>query len=121
MPELEFTFDPERLDLAAIHGFLAGTYWSPGIPFDVVRRAVEGSLCIAAMAEGRLVAFARLVTDRATFAYLADVFVLPPFRGQGVSRQMLAQLFAHPDVQGLRRMIWILRQRRQGRRGRDEG
>ena len=109
MHDIEFTFDPQRFDLKAIHAFLSTTYWSPGIPLAVVSRAIAGSLCIAATTNGQLVAFARLVTDRATFAYLADVFVIPEHRGKGLSRRMLEQLFSHPDVQGLRRMMLATR------------
>lgn len=107
--DVEVSFDASRLDVDVIHGFLATTYWSPGIPRAIVERAIAGSLCVGAYAGGAQIAFARLVTDRATFAYLADVFVLPEQRGRGVSRRMLAALFAHPDVQGLRRMMLATR------------
>lgn len=106
---IEFTFDPQRFDTTAIHAFLTTSYWSPGVPLSVVQRAIAGSLCIAAIDAVGLVGFARLVTDRATFAYLADVFVLPRHRGHGVSKQMLERLFAHPDVQGLRRLMLATR------------
>ena len=106
---LAFTFDPSRFDVDAIHAFLTTSYWSPGVPRDVVQRAIEGSLCIGVLDAGRQVGFARLVTDRATFAYLADVFVIPEYRGRGISPRMLEQLFAHPDVQGLRRMMLATR------------
>lgn len=109
MSARQYTFDPARFDVQAIHAFLTASYWSPGIPLDVVERAIKGSLCIAALSGGELVGFARLVTDRATFAYLADVFVLPEHRRAGVSREMLKHLFAHPDVQGLRRMMLATR------------
>lgn len=109
MPDIELTFDPSRFDVKAIHAFLSETYWSPGVPMSVVEKAISGSLCIGALSEGAQIGFARLVTDRATFAYLADVFVLPEHRGKGVSRQMLEHLFAHPDVQGLRRMMLATR------------
>ena len=107
--EVEITFDPSRFDVDAIHRFLSGAYWSAGIPRDVLTRAIAGSLCVGALISGAQVGFARLVTDRATFAYLADVFVLPEHRGKGVSRKMLEALFAHSDVQGLRRMMLATR------------
>jgi GNAT superfamily N-acetyltransferase len=100
------SFDPEALDLDVIHGFLTESYWSPGIPRDTVARAVAGSLCVGAYDAGRQVGFARLVTDRATFAWLADVFVLPEARGQGIARAMVQALMDHPEMQGLRR--WLL-------------
>lgn len=107
--DIEISFDASRLDVGVIHGFLTTSYWSPGIPRAIVERAIAGSLCIGAYSGGTQIGFARLVTDRATFAYLADVFVLPAHRGRGVSRRMLAELFAHPEVQGLRRMMLATR------------
>ncbi len=112
--------DPARLDLAVVHGFLAASYWSPGIPAEVVRRAIAGSLAcgLYRLDEGadesggrgdRQVGFARAVTDRATFAYLADVFVLPEARGQGLGTFLVEALLAHPDLQGLRRWSLVTR------------
>jgi GNAT superfamily N-acetyltransferase len=102
---LSFETQDQQIDL--IHAFLSGAYWSRNIPRDTVERAVANSFCVGAFdAEGEQVGFARLVTDRATFAYLADVFVLPAHRGQGIARQMVEAMQAHPDLQGLRR--WLL-------------
>lgn len=98
--------DPARLDLDAIHGFLSRSYWSPGIPRETVARAIANSLCFGVYLHNAQVGFARLVTDRATFAYLADVFVLEPHRGRGLSRALMEVIVAHPQVQGLRR--WLL-------------
>lgn len=109
MSNFVYTFEPSQFDITAIHAFLASTYWSPNVPRDVVERAIAGSLCIGVLDAGRQIAFARLVTDRATFAYLADVFVIPGYRGKGISQEMLNRLFAHPDVQGLRRMMLATR------------
>jgi GNAT superfamily N-acetyltransferase len=108
MDDLTLTFDTSRFDIDLIHAVLAESYWSSGIPRDVVEKAIAGSLCVAAFSGGQI-GFARLVTDRATFAYLADVFVLPDHRAKGVARRMLEALFAHPDVQGLRRMLLATR------------
>ncbi|MCE2901007.1 MAG: GNAT family N-acetyltransferase [Gemmatimonas sp.] len=105
----ECSFDASRLDVDAIHAFLTTTYWSPGIPRETLERAIAHSLCIGGYVNGQQVAFARLVTDRATFAYLADVFVLPSHRGQGLSRRLLEALMSHADVQGLRRMLLVTR------------
>jgi GNAT superfamily N-acetyltransferase len=103
---VSISFDPAALDLDVIHGFLTTSYWSPGIPRDTVARAIAGSLCVGAYRDGAQVGFARLVTDRATFAWLADVFVLPEARGQGIARVMVQALMDHPEMQGLRR--WLL-------------
>ena len=89
-----------------IHAFLASeAYWSRGIPRAVVERAIAGSLCFGGYLGDRQVAFARAVTDAATFAYLADVFVLPEFRGRGFSKQLVTAVIAHPQLQGLRRFM----------------
>jgi GNAT superfamily N-acetyltransferase len=96
----------EDIDVAAAHAYLARSYWSPGIPLATVERAIGNSLCIAIRFEGEQVAFARVVTDFATMAYLADVYVLEAHRGRGLSKAMLAHLHARPDLQGLRR--WLL-------------
>jgi GNAT superfamily N-acetyltransferase len=101
----EFTCDKQRLDIGVIHAFLTQSYWSPGIPRAVVERAIANSLCFAVFHENSQVGFARVVTDKATFAYLADVFVLPEHRGKGLSKRLVEQVLQHPDLQGLRRMM----------------
>ncbi|GDY14425.1 N-acetyltransferase [Planctomycetota bacterium] len=100
----EITFDRSRFDVDAIHAFLTQAYWSVGIPRSVVERAIAGSLCIGVLAGHEQVGFARLITDKATIAWLADVYILPAHRGKGLSRRMLTALFQHPEVQGLRRL-----------------
>lgn len=106
---LEITTDPSRFDLDVIHGFLSRSYWSPAIPRELVARAIDGSLGFAALAAGRQIGFARVITDRATFAYLADVFVLEEFRGGGVASKIMEAIVAHPDLQGLRRWMLVTR------------
>ena len=103
--------DPARLDRAMIHRFLSeDSYWARGIPREVVDRSIAGSLCFGVYApDGRQAGFARAVTDRATFAYVGDVFVLPEFRGRGLSRALMAAMRAHPDLQGLRRWLLVTR------------
>lgn len=103
--------DPARLDRAMIHRFLSGeSYWAHGIPREVVDRAIAGSLCFGVYApDGRQAGFARAITDRATFAYVGDVFVLPEFRGRGLSRALMAAIRAHPELQGLRRWLLVTR------------
>lgn len=101
--------DPHRLDIDAIHGFLSQTYWSPGIPRTVVARAIAHSLCFGVYREGAQVGFARVITDRATFGYLADVYILEPHRGLGLSRRLVEAIRAHPELQGLRRLMLATR------------
>lgn len=98
--------DKRRLDLAVIHRFLAGSHWAAGIPLSVVKRAIRQSLAFGLYRDGRQVGFARVVTDRATFAYLADVFVLPEERGKGLGRWLVETVLGYPELQGLRR--WLL-------------
>jgi GNAT superfamily N-acetyltransferase len=100
------SFDPEDQQLDVIHGYLVRSYWAEGIPRAVVARAMANSLCVGAYDDEVQVGFARVITDRATFAYLADVFVLEGHRGRGLAQQMLEALEDHPELQGLRR--WAL-------------
>jgi len=99
--------DKGRLDVDMIHGFLgAQAGWAAGMPRDVLQRAIDGSLCFGVYAaDGAQVAFARVITDQATFAYLLDVFVLPAHRGQGHSTRLMDVIIAHPGLQGLRRFM----------------
>jgi GNAT superfamily N-acetyltransferase len=98
--------DPAQLDLALIHEFLSHrSYWAAGIPLEIVRRSIENSLCFGMYQGQRQVGFARVVTDKSTFAYLGDVFVLEEFRGRGLSKWLMQQIVSHPDLQGLRRLI----------------
>jgi GNAT superfamily N-acetyltransferase len=98
---------PAQADIDIIHAALRETYWSPGIPREVVARACANSICaIARDQAGKLIGFARLVTDKATFAWLCDVIVLPGRQGKGLGRALVGALRAHPDLQGLRR--WLL-------------
>ena len=103
--DYDISTDPARLDSAVIHGYLTQSYWSPGIPRAVVERAMANSMCIGLYRGAEQVGFARVVTDKATFAYLADVFVLEPHRGKGLSKQLMAFIKSHPDLQGLRRFM----------------
>ena len=102
------TFDPARHDVDAIHRMLASTYWSPGIRREVVAEALRNSVTAVAIddASGTTVGLARVVTDRATFAWLCDVFVLEAWRGQGVSRRLIQELDRHPALGTVRR--WCL-------------
>src|SRR5262245_12036986 len=108
-PPYTISTDPARLDLPMITEFLAHSYWAEGIPLDVVERAVKGSLCFGLYEGAHQVGFARCVTDAATFAYLADVFVLDAHRGRGLARWMMEVVMSHPDLQGLRRFSLVTR------------
>jgi N-acetylglutamate synthase-like GNAT family acetyltransferase len=102
------TTDPARLDLDAVHGFLAGAYWSLGIPRELLARAIANSLCFHLLEDGsRQVGFARVCTDGATFAYLMDVYVLPERRGRGLGHWLVECVMAHPSLAGLRRFVLI--------------
>ena len=101
--------DPARLDLDVIHGFLKTAYWCENLPREVIERAIRNSLCFGVYDDGRQVGFARVITDRATYAYLADVFVLETHRGRGLSQRLMQAIVAHPDLQGLRRWSLLTR------------
>ncbi|MGH7335013.1 MAG: GNAT family N-acetyltransferase [Candidatus Rokuibacteriota bacterium] len=103
---ISVTADPDRLDLDAIHGFLVGSYWAAGIPREVVERSLRHSICFAALDGERQVGFARVISDRATYAYVADVFVLPNHRGRGIGKRLMAAITSHPELQNLR--LWTL-------------
>jgi GNAT superfamily N-acetyltransferase len=98
--------DASRLDLGTVHGFLRTSYWAAGVPFEIVERSVENSMVFGVYHGAEQVGFARVVTDQATFAYLADVFVLETRRGQGLGKWLMEAILSHPDLQGLRR--WML-------------
>jgi GNAT superfamily N-acetyltransferase len=110
MNSLTITFDPARLDRDRIYGWLSReAYWSIGMGRSVFERAVDNSLVASAFVGDEQVAFARVVTDRATFAWLCDVFVAQLWRGQGTATRLVGAVVAHPELQGLRR--WALRTR----------
>ena len=96
----------ESPDPSATHAYLSRSYWATGIPLETVTRSITNSICAAIVCDGAQVAFARVISDRATFAYLADVYVLEEHRGKGLSHALLASLHGHPHLQGLRR--WVL-------------
>jgi GNAT superfamily N-acetyltransferase len=106
MSACHVTTDPARIDRDLVHGFLAESYWSKGIPREVFERSIANALCFSLYDGAAQVGFARVVTDHATFAYLADVFVLASHRGRGLSKLIMETIIAHPDLQGLRR--WVL-------------
>jgi GNAT superfamily N-acetyltransferase len=98
--------DPARLDLDAIHAFLAReSYWAAGIARHVLARGMRHSLCFGVYRAGAQVGFARVISDYATYAYLNDVYILAPYRGQGLATWLIECVLAHPDLQGLRRFM----------------
>ena len=102
--------DKSRLDVAMIHRYLSEeSYWAQDIPRDLVERAIENSICFGAYDADRQIGFARVVTDRAAFAYIGDVFVLDSHRGRGVSKQLMQAIRDHPDLQRLRRWHLLTR------------
>ena len=104
--------DKSKIDIDYVHGFLTQSYWSPGVPIQVVKKAMEGSLCfgiydndLQTLPAGRQVGYARMITDKATFGWLADVFIDESYRGRGLGKWLVEMILAHPDLQGLRRIL----------------
>ena len=105
MSDVEISTDRAALDVDAIHAALAQTYWAQGISRERVAKSLDESLCFGMFAGGRQIGFARVVTDRATFAYLCDVYVLEEFRGRGLGKRLIETVRAHPDLRDLRRFV----------------
>ena len=103
------TTDPQRFDVDAIHAYLTRSYWAEGIPKSLVARSIEGSLGFGLFEGERQIGFARIISDRATFAYLCNVYVLEEYRGQGLSKWLMEVVLSHPDLQGLRRFFLATR------------
>lgn len=99
--------DPNRFDVDMIHQFLSErSYWATGVSKEVVKRSIKGSLCFGVFQDDKQVGFARVISDYATIAYLADVFILEEYRGNGLGKLMMQSIMDHPDLQNLRR--WLL-------------
>ena len=105
--EFIFTSDKTKLQIDVIHNFLKNTYWAKNIPNEVVKKSIENSLCFGVYHKNIQVGFARVVTDSATFAYLADVFILENYRRKGLSKQLMKYILEYPELQKLR--TWILK------------
>jgi GNAT superfamily N-acetyltransferase len=106
---IEISTDPTRIDIDAVHAYLTRAYWCEGISKDLLAKAIAGSLCFALFDGARQIGFARVVTDRATFAYLCDVYVLEEYAGQGLGKRLMKEVRSHPDLQGLRRFVLVTR------------
>lgn len=101
--DIEISTDPNRLDVDLIHRWLSEeSYWAGGVSREIVARAIDNSLCFGVYLEGQQVGLARVVTDRATFAWLDDVFILDSYRGRGYGKALIAAVVAHPELRGLR-------------------
>lgn len=110
MDKFRIVTELDLMDFDVIHGFIGESYWAKGIPKSTLLKALQNSLCFAVLGEhDALVGFARMITDRATFAYLADVFILEEYRGIGLSKQLMSAIMSHEDLQGLRRMMLATR------------
>jgi GNAT superfamily N-acetyltransferase len=103
--QYEVSTDPRRFDVDLIHDFLRSTYWAANMPRAVLEKAIRHALCFGVFATGKQVAFARVITDYATFAYLSDLFVLPEHRGCGISKLLMRSILTHPELQDLRRFV----------------
>jgi N-acetylglutamate synthase-like GNAT family acetyltransferase len=97
--------DKSKIDIDYVHRFLSQSYWSPGVPVQVVKKAMKGSLCFGVYHKNKQIGYARIVTDKATFAYLADVFIDENYRGKGLGKWLVETILAHPHLQGLRRIL----------------
>ena len=98
--------DSKRFDVAMIHAFLTRCYWAEGVSREIVQRAIDHSLCFGVFDGEKQVGFARVVTDRATYGYIGDVFILESYRGRGLSKRLMKAILEHPELQGFRR--WSL-------------
>jgi GNAT superfamily N-acetyltransferase len=107
----EFTIstDPAKLDVAAVHAFLTQSYWAEGIPLRIVERSVRNSLCFGMYEGDAQIGFARVISDFATYAYLADVYVSEKYRGRGLAKWMMECIQQYPELQGLRRWSLVTR------------
>lgn len=106
MPEVTIKTGKENMNVELIHHFLSSaSYWAKGISYTLVERSLENSFCTGAFVDGKQVGFARVITDYYTFGWLADVFVLPEYRGQHISKKMLSHIFEQPWSKRLRRMM----------------
>jgi len=105
--EFLISTDKSKLDIHVIHQYLSKeSYWAKNIPLEIVRKSIEGSVCFGLYHQQKQIGFARVITDGVVFGYLADVFIIKEFRGQGLSKWIMQFILAHPDLQNFRR--WLL-------------
>ncbi|HET6767357.1 MAG TPA: GNAT family N-acetyltransferase [Chitinophagaceae bacterium] len=103
--QFTITTEKEKFDVDFIHSFLTRSYWAEGISKEVIERSIEGALSFGLFEDERQIGFARMITDKATFAYLADVFIIEEYRGCGLSKWLMEVIMSHPSLQGLRRIM----------------
>jgi GNAT superfamily N-acetyltransferase len=103
------TTETSFFNIEFIHAFLSKSYWAEDIPLETVQRSIDHSLCFGVVHLGRQIGFARVITDKATFGYIADVFIDEAYRGQGLSKWLMEEIMAHEDLQSLRRMMLATR------------
>jgi GNAT superfamily N-acetyltransferase len=106
---VRITTDTGAMDVDAIHAYLSRSYWAEGMPKPLLEKAMAGSLCFGLLDGARQIGFARVVTDRATYAYLCDVYVLEEYQGRGLGTWLMREMMTHPDLQGLRRFGLVTR------------
>ena len=107
--DFSITTDKSKIDISYVHRILSNSYWSENIPFAIVQRSILGSLCFAVFFQQKQIGFARVISDEATFAYLADVFIDPDFQGKGLSKWLIKTIMDYPSLQGLRRILLATR------------
>ena len=105
LPSIDISTDRARLDVDLIENTLNQSYWAAGRPRALIERSIDNSLCFGVYSDARQIGFARVITDRAVFAYLADVFVVPEFRARGVGKALISAILTHSDVQGLKLIL----------------
>ena len=103
--DYHFSSNISDMDINAIHNYLVQSYWAKGIPYETVERAIKNSLCFGVFHQRKQIGFARVITDQATFGYLADVYILAKHRGQALSKKLMTLILEHPQLQSLRRMV----------------
>lgn len=107
--DFKISTDKSKINLTYVHAFLSQSYWAEGIPLETVQRSIEGSICFSVFHFNEQIGFARVITDEATFAYLADVFIDDNYRGKGLSKWMMEIIMNYPPLQGLRRFMLATR------------
>lgn len=103
--DFTITTDKSKMDIDIIHGYLSRSYWAQDVPRATVQKSIEGSLSFAVLHGSRQVGFARVITDKATFGYLSDVFILEEYRGKGLSKWLMEIILGHPELQNFRRFL----------------
>ena len=103
--EIQISTNKSLLQLDIIHNVLKNSYWAKGIPIETIKRSIENSISFGVYIDGKQIGFCRVITDKATFAYLADVFIVEEHKGKGYSRLLMQYVLAYPELQGLRKVL----------------